>query len=62
MLGLVADMLDRRADLLRMYWAADDDALRVKLSAELRLLEQLARSPVEAGQDSRFAAGPCRAR
>ena len=36
---LVADTVHRRADLLTMYRAADDAALRVKLSAELRLSE-----------------------
>ena len=36
---LIADTVDRRTDLLRLYRATDDGALMVKLSAELRLLE-----------------------
>lgn len=38
-LDAVAANVDRRADLTRAYDAADEAKVRVKLSAELRLLE-----------------------
>ena len=38
--GLVADAIDRKVDLQGRYEASQDDTARVKLSGELRLLEQ----------------------
>lgn len=38
-LGLIADQTDRRTELLAEYAADEDVMRRVKLSAELRLLE-----------------------
>jgi hypothetical protein len=35
----IARTVDRETDLWRRYEASEDDAVRVKLSAELRLLE-----------------------
>ena len=36
---LIADTIDRRGGLLQLYQGAENGALRVRLSAELRLLE-----------------------
>ena len=41
-IGQVCDQIDRKAELLAAYAAADDPALMVKLSAEARLLEMAA--------------------
>ena len=46
---LVADTVHRRADLLTMYRAADDAALRVKLSAELSSVGNVIGSAAQAG-------------
>lgn len=37
---LIADAVDRKVDLWRSYRASDDAKVRVKLSAEIRLMEQ----------------------
>jgi len=39
---MIADTIDRKVDLQQLYGASRDDKARVKLSAELRLLEQSA--------------------
>lgn len=39
LLTLIASNIDRRADLAALYAAAEDAKAKVKLSAELRLLE-----------------------
>lgn len=37
---LIADTIERRADLMRRYDASEDDKAALKLSAEIRLLER----------------------
>ncbi|MBZ4558583.1 hypothetical protein GBO17_14225 [Mycobacterium avium subsp. hominissuis] len=38
-LDMVADAVDRKVDLFACYLASDDDKVKVKLSTEVRLLE-----------------------
>jgi predicted unusual protein kinase regulating ubiquinone biosynthesis (AarF/ABC1/UbiB family) len=41
-LGQISSILDRKHDFLAVYEQSDDTKLRLKLSAEVRLLEQAA--------------------
>ena len=50
MLKQISSILDRNAQLFGLYEAAEDIDVRLRLSAELRLLEQAAARASEAGR------------
>ena len=53
---LIADTIDRRGGLLQLYQGAENGALRVRLSAELRFVGDVAGSASEAGENRSAAA------